>query len=258
MRKKSIEKILIKNKKQIMKKESLLKFIEKYNLGDNISTVLIKSENNTVSVDFISDDKTAKGSVVMNDFKDLGESELGIYSTGKLKKMLDVLDENIDVDYKRESAAGKISSVIFYDKKIKTKYVVCESSVIPVVPKLKSEPSYEIEINIDTKFIDDFIKVNNAIDAETFTIITDDNTVKFVFGYVKHTNTNTITLDIIAKTQSNIDEVTLNSNMLAEVLKANKDLKSGYIKVSSAGLSFVKFTSDKYETEYYLVAVQSM
>jgi len=240
-----------------MKKESLLQFIDKYSLGDNISTVLIKSENDTVSVDFISDDKTTKGTVVMNDFKDLGEAELGIYNTGKLKKMLDVLDDTIDIEYKKESSANKISSVILSDKKIKTKYVVCEQSVIPVVPKMKAEPPYEIEVDIDTDFIDDFIRVNNAIDAETFTAIADDDSIKFVFGYVKHTNTNTITLDIKAKTQSKIDEVTLNSNMLTEVLKANRGL-SGSIKISSAGLSFIKFTSTKFETEYYLVAAQSI
>lgn len=241
-----------------MKKENLLQFINKYSLGDNISTVLIKSENDTVSVDFISGDKTTKGTVVMKDFKDLGEASLGIYSTGKLKKMLDVLDDDIDVEYKKEGSAGKISSVIFSDKKIKTKYVVCEQSVIPVVPKLKVEPTYEIEINIDNDFIDDFIRVNNAIDTDTFTVISKDDTVKFVFGYVKNTNTNTITIDVKAKEQANVDEVTLNSNMLTEVLKANRDLKSGSIKISSAGLSFAKFVSDKYETEYYLVAVQSI
>lgn len=240
-----------------MKKESLLQLITKYSLGDNISTVLIKSENDTVSVDFISDDKTTKGTVVMNDFKDLGEAELGIYNTGKLKKMLDVLDDTINVEYKKESAANKISSVIFSDKKIKTKYVVCEQSVIPVVPKLKTEPPYEIEIDIDTNLIDDFIRVNNAIDAETFTVITNEDSVKFVFGHVQHTNTNTITLDVKPKIQAKIDEVTLNSNMLTEILKANRE-SSGSIKISSAGLSFVKFISNKFETEYYLVAVQSI
>ena len=77
-----------------MKKTELLGFIGKYSLGGNVESVTWKSNADSIWTDFVSTDKTLKGSV-SGKIGNIPAKEIGIYNTSQLIRMLSILDEDI-------------------------------------------------------------------------------------------------------------------------------------------------------------------
>ena len=133
-----------------MNKSKFDGFVNRYNLGGEIESVMIKSDDSNLSVRMISDDKTLLGdvTVVENDFPN---GEFGIYTTSQLKGLLSVLDEAISV----EEVTGAVK---FSDKGTKVQYMLAAPSVIPAVPDLKALPPFDVEVTLNDDFINKFIK----------------------------------------------------------------------------------------------------
>jgi hypothetical protein len=145
-----------------MEKLKLDGFINRYNLGGEVESVMLKSDDTSVSVRMISDDKTLLGdvSVVESEFPN---GEFGIYTTSQLRGLLSVLDNGITV----EEVTGALK---FSDKGTKVQYMLAAPSVIPSVPDLKALPPFNVTITLDNEFINKFIKSKGALaDADTFT-----------------------------------------------------------------------------------------
>jgi len=79
-----------------MNKSKFDGFINRYNLGGEIESVMIKTDGKNLSVRMISDDKTLLGDVTVAE-KDFPKGEFGIYTTSQLKGLLSVLDEAITI-----------------------------------------------------------------------------------------------------------------------------------------------------------------
>ena len=80
-----------------MEKAKFDGFINRYNLGGEVESVILKSEASNLSVRMISDDKTLLGDVTVTG-SDFPEGEFGIYTTSQLKGLLSVLDNTIKVE----------------------------------------------------------------------------------------------------------------------------------------------------------------
>ena len=80
-----------------MNKHSLNRFIDKYHLGGNCSSVVIKSDGNNLSTRFITGDKNLLGELKMSDWK-FDKAELGVYNTEQLVKLLSVMSDNISMN----------------------------------------------------------------------------------------------------------------------------------------------------------------
>jgi len=146
-----------------MEKSKLEKFIAKYNLGGSCESVL-------------------------------DEGEYGIFDTKQLSSMLSVLGEGIKITTKKNS--GKVSAIHLTDDNAKVDYVLADSAVIPAAPDLKQLPSFDIEIKLDQKVMNTFLKAKGALsDVETFTILSDGDSAQIVLGY-SDMNTNRITMDV--------------------------------------------------------------
>ena len=83
-----------------MDKNRLNRFIGKYNLAGLVESVSWKSEGNTLSTKFISDDKTVLGTVSLENF-DFEDSVIGVYNTNTLKSLLNVLGNDINLAIKK-------------------------------------------------------------------------------------------------------------------------------------------------------------
>ena len=127
-----------------MKKTSIEQFINRYNLGGEVESVKIESNDSQMKVSFISDDKTLLGSVVSEE-TDFPNGEFGIYTTSQLKALLGVLESNVEV----QSAD---SYVKFSDNGTSVNYMLADLSVIPVVPDLKQMPPFNADITLDDEF----------------------------------------------------------------------------------------------------------
>ena len=237
-----------------MEKTKLERFISKYNLGGSCESVLWKSDGSDITVRCISDDKNVLGIVTVKDAK-LDEGDYGIFDTKQLSSMLSVLGEGIKIKTKKNG--DKVSALNITDDNVKVDYVLADSAVIPAAPDLKQLPSFDIEIKLDQKVMNTFLKARGALsDVETFTVMSDGSAAQIILGY-SDMNTNRITIDVETTKNVKLNPTSFSARYLKEILAANKEAASGVLKVSSKGLAYVKFGVTDYNTDYYLVQIQT-
>ena len=242
-----------------MNKTQLTDFITKYTLCGEIKSTKWTSDGNSLSTRFISGDKSVVGRVVLSKFKHLEPCELGVYNTAQLSSLLSVLGDDVDVSLSR--AGDKFISMELEDtkRKTKSKYMLSDLSVIPTPPELKNLPdSFELGIKVDAHFINTFISGKGALaEAETFTILTDNDKAEIVIGYASIAS-NRVTIPVETTKFKLMEPISFNANMFASILSANKDCESATLEVSSQGLSRIKFSIDNYDSEYFLVSTQAV
>lgn len=234
-----------------MNKHSLNRFIDKYYLGGNCSSVVLKSDGDKLTTRFITGDKNLLGELTMTDWK-FDSAELGVYNTEQLVKLLSVMSENISMDLTK--AGDKVVSLKISDSASDVNYMLSDLSVINTPPKLKQIPEFEVKIKVDRSFMSKFVAGKGALaDTDNFTVLTDDDGVKVVIGYAE-INTNRVTLPVETESYDKIDYVSFNANLFRDVLVANKECESATLEVSSGGLARINFKIDEYDATYYLVA----
>ena len=238
-----------------MDKYKLTRFIDKYHLGGNVNAVVINSKGDTLSTRFITGDKALLGELEMNswNFQDV---ELGVYDTEQLSRLLGVLDD--DVTLNLTQSGDKAIALEISDSYSKVNFMLSDKSVINQPPPLKGIPEFQLKIKVDTNFITRFISGKSALpDTDTFTVITNNDTVKLVIGY-SSINTNRVTIPVETETYEDIDKVSFNANLFKDVLVANKECETATLEVSEKGLAKINFKVDQYDVTYYLVAVQDV
>ena len=152
-----------------MQKSKLDKFIQKYNLGGNVNSVKWKSNGTTLSTSFVTPDKSLLGNVTVDKFQ-FDNSELGVYQTDQLQKLLSVLSDNIDLTLSKVD--NKAVSLKVKNGAISIDYVLSDLSVIADPPALKRLPEFGTKIILDSNFISTFIKGKSALsDVDMFTIV---------------------------------------------------------------------------------------
>ena len=231
-----------------MEKTKFNGFVSRYNLGGEVESVMIKSENSNLSVRMISDDKTLLGDVSVTG-TDFPEGEFGIYTTSQLKGLLSVLDDTIDV----QEVTGALK---FSDKGTKMQYMLAAPSVIPAVPDLKTLPPFNVEITLDNEFVNKFIKSKGALtDADTFTFECKGGKGEIILGY-SSINSNRISISVDCKCEGDVDAIAFSAKYLKAILLANKGSSTSSLQISSQGLSKVAFTEGEYVSNYYLVEIK--
>ena len=238
-----------------MDKYKLTRFIDKYHLGGNVNAVVINSKGDTLSTRFITGDKALLGELEMNSWS-FQDSELGVYDTEQLSRLLGVLDD--DVSLNLTQSGDKAIALEISDQYSKVNFMLSDKSVINQPPPLKGIPEFQLKIKVDTNFITRFIGGKSALpDTDTFTVITSNDGVKLIIGY-SSINTNRVTIPVETETYEDIENVSFNANLFRDVLVANKECETATLEVSEKGLSRINFKVDQYDVTYYLVAVQDV
>ena len=231
-----------------MNKSKFDGFINRYNLGGEIESVMIKSDDKNLSVRMISDDKTLLGDVTVAE-TDFPNGEFGIYTTSQMKGLLSVLDEAISV----EETTGAVK---FSDKGTKVQYMLAAPSVIPAVPDLKQLPPFDAEVTLNDDFVNKFIKSKGALaDADTFTFTVKSGKAEIILGY-SSINSNRISIAVETTAKEDVEPIAFSAKYLKAILMANKGSKSSSLKISSKGLSHVAFVDGDYTSNYYLVEIK--
>ena len=240
-----------------MNKQKLVRFINKYYLNGVVNSVILnsKSDLQELSARFISGDKTLLGDLTMDKW-DFENSDIGIYNTEQLLKLLSVMDEDVNVSLSK--AGDKSIALRVSDSSSSVNYMLSDTSIINEPPQMKAIPDFELSIEVTPQIINKFIAGKNALaETDNFTVITDGVNTKFVIGYAS-INTNRVTIPVITSEVSNIENVSFNANMFKEVLTANKECESATLEVSSEGLSKITFKVDDFTSTYWLVAVSEV
>ena len=236
-----------------MEKTKLNKFIQKYNLGGNVNSVKWTAGTNQLKTSFVTPDKSLLGTVVADNVK-FEDADMGVYQTDQLQKLLNVLDNDVDLSLTR--AGDRAVSLKVKNGSVSVDYVLSDLSVIPDPPALKRLPDFQTQVKLDSQFIDTFIKGKSALaDVDMFTFVNDkDGNLNAVIGY-SSTNTNRVTIPVETTKNGLTEPVTFNANLFKEMLVANKECKSAVLEVSNEGLAKVNFKIDDYDSTYYIVAM---
>jgi len=239
-----------------MNKITLDTFIQKYNLGGNVNSVKWESDGKTLSTRFISPDKSLLGELTLAK-QTLPEFEVGVYDTPLLSKMLGTLADKVDFTLITPPSDDETPIAFhFSDSVISADYVLAAIGVIPDVPELKNEPEYKTLVNIDSQFINSFIRGKSALaDVETFAITPEDGGVKFTIGY-SDINSNRINIKVQSGAVSITDSVVFNANLFKELLNANKECSKATLQISDKGLAHIEFNVDDFNVKYWLVSQQ--
>ena len=209
-----------------------------------------------ISTRFISPDKSLLGQLTLTK-QTLPEFEVGVYDTPLLSKMLGTLADKVDFTLITPPSDDETPIAFhFSDSVISADYVLAAIGVIPDVPELKNEPEYKTLVNIDSQFINSFIRGKGALaDVETFAITPVDGGLEFTIGY-SDINSNRISIKVQSGTVSITDSVVFNANLFKEVLNANKECSKATLQISDKGLAHIEFNVDDFNVKYWLVSQQ--
>jgi hypothetical protein len=244
-----------------MKKQVLNTFIDKYSLNGSIESVkwVVDNKNKQIKTSSISDDKNALSYVTIKDDASLVDSEFGINDTTKLKKLLNVLTEEVGIAFnKREE---KIVSLSLNSEGTDVQYVTADLSVIPKVPDLKKLPPFNLEIPLTKEFVTTFVKAKSALsDVDTMTFSKDKkDKIKLTIGY-SNVNSNRINIDV--KPSEGKDSlgktIHFSAKYLKEILTSNSDCENAVLKISDHGILHVEFNNELFNSSYYLIEIKSV
>ena len=238
----------------MINKKVISDIVSKYSLGNNIEKVKWVITNEKFIIHFINDSKNLVGYVDYR--KDIGlkPGDYGIFNTSQLIKCLNILDGDILVD-------ATTSKLNLADTNYDIKFNLADPDVIPNVPDVSNnEDEWSAKFDISDEFITRFVKSKDALsELDTFTIETRDgfDDLELIFT-VGTSITNTIEFKVDnAVMNHTFEALPFDSNLMKEILKANKDYHSGEIRINKKGLldAHLHCGNDLY-TGYYLVRRQ--
>ena len=244
-----------------MKKQTINTFIDKYSLNGTIESVkwVIDSANKQIKTASISDDKNVLSFVVIKDSAGLNDAEIGINDTAKLKKLLSVLNDEVNISFNMRE--DKIVSLSLTGESTDVQYVTADLSVIPKVPELKKLPPFNLEIPLTKEFVTTFVKAKNALsDVDTLTFTKDKkDKLKLVIGF-SSVNSNRISIDFKPTEGKDTLGKTIHfsAKYLKEILTSNNDCENAVLKISDAGIAHVEFNNDVFNSSYYLVEIKNV
>ena len=244
-----------------MKKQTINTFIDKYSLNGTIESVkwVVDSANKQIKTASISDDKNVLSFVVIKDSAGLNDAEIGINDTAKLKKLLSVLNDEVNISF--NTREDKIVSLSLTGESTDVQYVTADLSVIPKVPELKKLPPFNLEIPLTKEFVTTFVKAKNALsDVDTLTFTKDKkDKLNLVIGF-SSVNSNRISIDFKPTEGKDTLGKTIHfsAKYLKEILTSNNDCENAVLKISDAGIAHVEFNNDVFNSSYYLVEIKNV
>lgn len=233
-----------------MNKQNLEEFIQKYTLGGLIEEVRWDTDGNNISVSATNQSKSIMAFVTARNLP-IDSGTYNIYETSRLRSLLSVLEDDINVDI--ISQQGIPVYLKFGDgSNVSFKYHNAEPEMIPESPSTPPLDDFEMEMTVDSDFMQRFVKGSSALSHVTSVVlIADEDPTRFVIGYDPDHNTTRVSLEV-----ESFGELKKNFSFSAPTLKniflANKGLEEAKIRVSDIGILYIGFDNGEYKCDYYL------
>jgi len=237
----------------MINKKVISDIVSKYSLGNNIEKVKWIITDEKFIIHFINDSKNLVGYVDYRKEIGLKPGDYGIFNTSQLIKCLNILDGDILVD----ATSSKLNMA---DTNYDIKFNLADPAVIPNVPDVSNNSDeWSVTFDINDEFITRFVKSKDALsELEIFTIETREGFTGDELVFTVGTNiTNTIEFTVEATINESFEAIPFDSNLMKEILKANRDYHTGKIRINKKGLLDAHFhCGDDLYTGYYLVRKQ--
>ena len=223
-----------------MEKQSLANVLARYDIGpktsNNPNAVKWKIQDGQLTVHHLTQEAGCR--LVVSTPLELEDAEFGVYDPGKLQKMLQALDSNIEM---------RIVKHIMYlqDATTTAQFILSPLDIIfteqykdPEHDRpFKEIPHPNVEFVLTKEFRQRFVKAKSALpEATLFSVsassLGSDNSVEFVINYSQH-QTNQIKMTMPATINADLDLVAFSADFLGEIFSVNSDFESGKIVIFS-------------------------
>lgn len=241
----------------MVSKLDLQKIISKYHLNGLIDSVKWVVNNKQLTIKFNAPNRDMIGEVKHDNF-DLENSEIAIYNTNQLDKLLEITSGNLNLQLEK---TNKIySRLIIEDINYKLNYSLSDLLLIQEPGKVNDPNDYIIESNLESNTISAIIKAKNALQSTNvnFTITRNfdsEQVLTMIFGdQSNHTNK----IEFIVPDTKIVGEqynfnIPFNSEMLKSIFANNKDAHSAKMSLNIQGLLKLTFHGENWQSIYYIV-----
>ena len=185
----------------------------------------------------------------------LEDSELGVFDTHKLSKLISITNGDLMVSL--EKIKSVYTKMHIADSNFDLTYSLADILILGKNTYYEDPESFEIELDLSKEDIDALIKAKNAltdINSMLITSTTDmdgTNICEFIFG----DNTgfsNRISYQIQGNISKSSIEIPFDSDIFKDILNANKDMDNGTLKLSEVGMLKLNFNSEEIKSEYFV------
>lgn len=192
--------------------------------------------------------------VHLNDF-DIEDSELGIFDTDKLSKLLSITSGELSLSL--EKIKSVYTKMHIADLNFDLTYSLADILILGKTTWYEDPETWEIDIDLQMEDVDHLIKAKNALSDVNNMLITTtqdfdgNNICEFVFG----DNTgfsNKITYQLNGDIKEDNLSIPFDSDIFKSILNSNKNMSKGNLKLSNKGMIKLTFNSDDIESVYYI------
>jgi hypothetical protein len=232
-------------------KRKLVDTIEKYYLNGLTEAVKFQIRNNVLSIPFSTTNRDVVGSITMP--IELSDAEFGIFETSPFLKLLNILDTNIEIEYQQKF--NIVEKLLIEDNQYKMMFSASDISLIPKTPNA-IEVEYQLTYDIEPDFVTRFIDCKKALgsDIKTFTLEPQSEIARIILGDPSG-YANKLEFNIPAVTEGfPFASLLFPSDVLKEILVANKNFNSGIMKVNEGGLMYLSFKEGDIDSQYFIMA----
>jgi hypothetical protein len=232
-------------------KRKLVDNIEKYYLNGLTEAVKFNIKNNVLHIPFSTTNRDVVGEVTFP--IELPNAEFGIFETSPLLKLLNILDTNLDIQYKE--TFGIVEKLLIEDNQYKMMFSVSDISLIPKTPNA-IDVNYQLTYAMEPDFVTRFVDCKKALgsDIKTFTLEPHNETARIILGDPSgYANKLEFSIPVVTEGMP-FAPLLFPSDVLREILVANKNFDAAEMKVNEDGLMNLSFTEEDAVSQYFIMA----
>ena len=236
----------------MVNKSTLTSVISKYYLNGLNNQVKWRIKDNQLTVYAGSNGRVCK--VIHNNFN-LEDSELGVFDTHKLSKLISITSGELNISLEKIKAVYTKMHVA--DLNFDLTYSLADILILGKNTYYEDPEEFEIQIDLTREDIDHLIKAKSALaDVNNMLITTATdfdgvNVCEIIFG----DNTgfsNRITYQLRGNITKGDIQIPFDSDIFKDILSANKDMEKGTLKISEVGMLKANFSTEETESEYFI------
>jgi hypothetical protein len=241
----------------MINKGKLQSIISKYYLNGLNESVKWDTEDNQLQIDFQSPNRDMIGRVISRNFP-LENSEIAVYDTSKLTKLLGITNGDVFLSLEQQKAV--FTKLIIADATYTLNFSLTDLLLIQTLGAVTDPENYEISWDMDKENIDAVIKAHNALSTDNVIFKLDkdldlQDVLVMVFGDNSN-HTNKIEYQLQGASFDNLPygaELPFNSEMIRVIMNNNKDADSANMSINTQGLMKLSFSGEDWESVYYLI-----
>jgi hypothetical protein len=214
-------------------------------------------KNNHLGIGFNSPSMEMIGNLEYKDFP-LEDATIAISDTTQLSKLVGITNGYLNLEFVKQNKLP--IQLIIADNQYTLNYALADLMLFAEAGQLEQEPEYDVIAELDNESISAIVKAKQAL-VDTNTVVLrsspnddgEDRLEMCFAGNIAFSNKVSFYLNEVEMKNQDLNE-NYDSNMIKEIMYANKDMPQGRMSVSAEGLMKLEFEDEKIKSTYYTVA----